>query len=70
MTAEPIRFFENAMLRVQYPREYPASSCLNHCDRLSRYCASLAEEESESESEDRRMWPICYLPVCYLSDTI
>ena len=40
-------FFENAMLRVQYTREYPACSCLKHCDRFSHYCARLAEAELE-----------------------
>ncbi len=40
-------FFEQAMIRVQYPREYPTCSCLNHCDRFNQYCASLAEEEEE-----------------------
>ena len=49
----PFDFFEQAMLRVQYRREYPACSHLNHCDCFSHYCASLAEEEeSEEESEE------------------
>ena len=39
-----VDFFDNAMLRVQYPRKYPAYSHLNHCDRFSHYCASLAKE--------------------------
>ncbi len=44
-------FFENAMLRVQYPREYPACSRLNHCDRFSHYCASLAEERRNKKED-------------------
>ena len=43
-------FFENVMLRVQYPREYPAFSRLNHCGRFSHYRASLAEEEEAERS--------------------
>ena len=36
------------MLRVQYPGEYLACSCLNHCDRFSHYRASLAEERRKN----------------------
>ena len=41
--------FKNTMLRMQYPREYTVYSRLNHCDRFSHYCASLAEEERKKE---------------------
>ena len=44
------------MLRVQYPRKYPAFSRLNHCDRFSAYRASLAKEEAEAE-EDVLLYP-------------
>ena len=37
-------FFDKVMLWVQYPREYPVCSHLNHCHRFSHYCASLPEE--------------------------
>ena len=37
--------FEKVMLQVQYHREFPAFSHLNHCDRFSHYCASLADEK-------------------------
>ena len=47
-------FFEKVMLRVQYPREYPAFSCLNHCDRFGHYRASLAEEEERRCSNTPR----------------
>ena len=44
-------FFEKVMMRVQYPRELPAFSRLNYCDRVSHYRASLAEEEAEAEED-------------------
>ena len=47
-------FLEKVMMRVQYPREFPAFSRLNHCDRVSHYRASLAEEE---EAEDVLLRP-------------
>ena len=37
------------MLQVQYPGEFPVCSRLNHCDRFSLYCASLAEERRNKE---------------------
>ena len=38
---------------MQYPSENAALSCLDHCDRFSHYCASLAERKKKEE-EDRR----------------
>ena len=43
-------FLEKVMMRVQYPREFPAFSRLNHCDRVSHYRANLAEKE-EAEAD-------------------
>ena len=50
-------FFENVMLRVQYPGEYLACSRLNHCDSFCHYCASLAEERNKEEDVPLRPAP-------------
>ena len=52
-------FFENAMLRVQYPREYPACSRLNHCHCFSHCCASLPEERSRIRIRKKYMIKPC-----------
>ena len=49
------------MMRVQYPRELPAFSRLNYCDRVSHYRASLAEEEAEEDVLIRPAPPMCRL---------
>ena len=54
-------FNENAMLRVLYPRGYPACLRLNHCDRFSHDCASQAEERRSKEAYDYATPPP---PVC------
>ena len=61
-------FFENVMLRVQYPGEYLACSRLNHCDSFSHYCASLAEE-TKKKMYNYAPPPECSdLPVWYSSE--
>ena len=50
-------FLEKVMMRVQYPREFLAFSRLNHCDRVSHYRASLAEEEEAEAEEDVLLRP-------------
>ena len=55
-------FLEKVMMRVQYPREFPAFSRSNHCDRVSHYRASLAEEEEAEEDVLLRPAPqVCRL---------
>ena len=58
----PFDFFEKAIiLRVQYPGEYPR---LNHCDRFSCYCASLAEERKKERKKERSRLIRPTPPVC------
>ena len=54
-------FLEKVMMRVQYPREFLAFSRLNHCDRVSHYRASLAEEEAEEDVLLRPAHRVCRL---------
>ena len=61
-------FFEKVMMRVQYPRELPAFSRLNYCDRVSHYRASLAEEEEAEAEEDVLIRPAP--PMCQLAGLV
>ena len=66
-------FFENAILRVQYPKEYPVCSRLNHCAHFCHYCASLAEERKKERKKERSRLighsPQCVdLPVWYSNE--